>query len=98
LCAQLIWYFVDGYLNRYPESPSENKEDFTKFITTSRDNAYQIVFYKSKRTDRWWMEIPINEKEFLGGAHIMPCSYNDYLAATREELPERWLQAMKKLS
>jgi arginase family enzyme len=98
LCAQLVWYFVDGYLNRYPESPLENKEDFLKFITSIQNNSYQIIFYKSKRTDRWWMEVPINEREFTGSVHIMPCSYNDYLAATREELPDRWMQAMRKFS
>jgi arginase family enzyme len=98
LSAQLVWYFVDGYLNRYPESPLENKDDFLKFITSIQNNSYQIVFYKSKRTDRWWMEVPINEREFTGSVHIMPCSYNDYLAATREELPDRWMQAMRKFS
>lgn len=98
LCAQMIWYFVDGFLNRYPESPLENKEDFQKYITSLKNNGYQIVFYKSTRTDRWWMEVPINERDFAGSTHIMPCSYNDYLAATREEIPERWLAAMNKLS
>jgi formiminoglutamase len=98
LAAQMIWYFVDGVMNQYPESPNENKDDFTKFITSIQNNNYQIVFYKSKRTDRWWMEVPINEKEFRGTMHIMPCSYNDYLSATREEIPERWLQAVKKFT
>jgi formiminoglutamase len=98
LCAQMIWYFVDGVMNQYPESPNENKEDFTKFITSIQNSSYQIVFYKSKRTDRWWMEVPINEREFRGTMHIMPCSYNDYLSATREEIPERWLQAVKKFT
>jgi len=98
LCAQMIWYFVDGVMNQYPESPMENKEDFTKFITSIQNSHYSIVFYKSKRTDRWWMEVPINEQEFSGTNHIMPCSYNDYLAATREEIPERWLQAVKKFT
>ena len=98
LTAQMLWYFVDGYMNRYPENPVDNKDEFLKFITSIQNNAYQIVFYKSKRTDRWWMEVPINEKEFVGSHHIVPCSYKDYLAATQEELPERWWQAMKKLS
>jgi arginase family enzyme len=96
LNAQLIWYFVDGYLNRYPESPSENQEDFLKFITTPNNGGFQMVFYKSRRTDRWWMEVPVGDE--MNNAHIMPCSYTDYLAATRSEVPERWLQAVKKFS
>jgi len=98
LVAQMIWYFVDGFQNRYAEHPVENKDEFLKFIANIQNNAYQIAFYKSKRTDRWWMEVPVNEKDFSGTHYILPCSYNDYLAASREEIPERWWQAMKKLS
>ena len=94
----MVWYFVDGYLNRYAEHPVENKDEFLKFIANIQNNAYQIAFYKSKRTDRWWMEVPVSEKDFAGTHYILPCSYNDYLAASREEIPERWWQAMKKLS
>jgi arginase family enzyme len=96
LNAQLIWYFVDGYLHRYPESPEEDKEDFLKFITTPKNGGYQLVFYKSRRTDRWWMEVPVGDD--ASNTHIMPCSYNDYLTASRSEVPERWLQAIKKFS
>jgi formiminoglutamase len=96
LLAQMIWYFVDGYLNRYMESPEESKDDFLKFITSQRHSNMNIVFYKSTRTDRWWMEIPVGDN--AANTHIMPCSYNDYLAATREEIPDRWLQAVKKFS
>ncbi|MCX6351572.1 MAG: formimidoylglutamase [Bacteroidetes bacterium] len=98
LIAQMVWYFTDGFLNRYNENPIDNRDEFLKFITSLQDNNYQIVFYKSKRTDRWWMEVPINEKEFDNSTHIIPCSYNDYVAATKEQIPDRWWQAMKKLS
>lgn len=98
LAAQMIWYFTDGFLARYDENPLDSRDEFLKFITNIQNNSYQIVFFKSKRTDRWWMEVPINEREFSGSHHIVPCSYSDYITATREEIPERWWQAMKKLS
>ncbi len=98
LIAQLIWYFADGYLLRYNEHPQENREEFLQYITTMSSNRQEIVFYKSKRTDRWWMEIPMNEEEFAGSRHILPCSYADYLTATRAEIPDRWWWAMHKLN
>ncbi|MDQ3072317.1 MAG: arginase family protein [Bacteroidota bacterium] len=98
LVAQMVWYTIDGWLNRQVEHPLENHHDFTKFITNLHNNGYQIVFYKSNRTNRWWMEVPIDEKEYKNSHHIMPCSYNDYLSATREEIPERWWHAMRKLN
>lgn len=28
---------------------------------------------------------------------MLPCSYEDYLTATENEIPERWFQTFKKL-
>jgi formiminoglutamase len=98
LSAQMIWYLVDGCLSRYPENPADDTAEFTKFITTVEKGANQIIFFKSKMTDRWWMEVPINEREFSGSHHIVPCAYNDYVTATKGDMPDRWWQAMKKLS
>ncbi len=95
--AQMVWYFADGYFSRRQESPAENKDDFLKFITTFQNNAYQITFYKSKLTDRWWMEVPVNEYMMRGENYIIPCSYNDYLQSTKDDVPDRWWQALQKL-
>ena len=27
----------------------------------------------------------------------VPCSYNDYLVASKDEIPERWLRAQERL-
>ncbi len=56
-------------------------------------------FWKSKKSDRWWMEVPVsrskrNQKKF----HIIPCSYHDYQLACSEEVPERWMKTYAKLS
>jgi arginase family enzyme len=99
--AQMIWFFVDGALNRYLENPLEDKESFVKFITHSNTGGSSIVFYKSKRTNKWWMEVPIHNNANSTSAnnqHLIPCSYNDYLIATREEIPDRWWKTMKKFS
>lgn len=98
LIAQMIWYFVEGYEQRYLENPYENKSDFTKYITNIQNNAYHIVFYKSIRTGRWWMEVPITDLQssVITQQHMLPCSYEDYELATRNEIPERWWQALKK--
>jgi arginase family enzyme len=96
--AQMIWFFVEGIFNRVQESPTENKDQFLKFITNLKSNGQQISFYKSKNTDRWWMEVPIGETKFANNRHIIPCTYNDYIVASSEDIPDRWWQTMKKLS
>ena len=41
---------------------------------------------------------PANEKVKYERHHLIPCSYQDYELALKDEVPDRWLQAYKKLS
>jgi formiminoglutamase len=97
LIAQMIWYFVEGYVNHISEKQIGD-QSFKKYIVTNTEN-HNIVFYKSKKTDRWWMEVPTlkNEKLYLD-KQIIPCSYKDYDEATKGMVPERWWKALQKLS
>ncbi|MEO6168938.1 MAG: formimidoylglutamase [Chitinophagales bacterium] len=99
LAADIIWYFLNGFYNRKNDYPKEDDPDYVKFTIHFKENKYEMNFWKSKKTDRWWMEVPggnkpRNQKKF----HLLPCSYNDYQMACREELPERWIKAYQKLS
>lgn len=99
LVAQLLWYFIWGVSNRKKDYPFADKNEYTKYIVTLNDGKYDVIFYKSSRSDRWWMEVPYPSKR---GAryqrHFMvPCSYQDYLAACEEEVPDRWWKTFQKL-
>ncbi len=87
LISQMIWYFVDGYLVRKTEAKLTDREEFIMFNVAFTDN--DTVFLKSKRTNRWWMKLPDQS--------YVPCSYNDYLVACNDEIPERWLRAQERL-
>jgi formiminoglutamase len=87
LIAQMIWYFVDGYLVRRSEATLNEKEEFISFHVTFTEN--DTVFLKSKRTNRWWMRLP--------NQVFVPCSYKDYLIASNDEIPERWLREQERL-
>ncbi len=87
LIAQMMWYFIDGFQVRKTEVPLTQEEDFVTFHVTFTDN--DTIFLKSKRTNRWWMKLP-------GREHI-PCSYNDYLEASSNEMPERWLREQERM-
>ena len=99
LIAQMIWYFIDGYYKRYNDFPFRKKSDYLKYRVSIKDHKNEIVFYKSKRSDRWWMEVPYPaQKKLKFERHcLVPCSYKDYEAATREEVPDRWWQSYQKL-
>jgi arginase family enzyme len=99
LFAQAIWYLIDGYYGRKKELLSANKEQFVKYFVSIQDGAYDIVFYKSKKSDRWWMEVPYpqDKKDRYERHYLVPCSYKDYETACQEDIPERWWQALKKM-
>ncbi|HNQ60800.1 MAG TPA: formimidoylglutamase [Bacteroidia bacterium] len=99
LAAQMIWYLIDGYYNRKKDVPLKSKTGFTKFHVALKNNGHEIAFYKSTRSERWWMEVPYpNAKSRYHRHHLVPCSYKDYETACSNELPERWWAAFQKLS
>ncbi len=100
LQAQMIWYFLEGFSNRKKDFPIGNRGDFTKYRVFIQNNKYEIVFYKSPKSDRWWMDVPYppNKKIKYERHHLVPCSYNDYQTACREEMPDKWWLTFQKLS
>lgn len=99
LAAQVIWYFLDGVCSRKKDFPQEQDENYLKFTVQFKENKYEMNFWKSKMSDRWWMEVPvINSKRNHKKFHLVPCSYNDYQLACSEEVPDRWMKTYAKLS
>lgn len=98
LMAQIIWYFIEGYHYRSNEYPFGSRENYLKYIVPSEDE--ELIFYKSDKTDRWWIEIPFitNGNNKLKRNTLLPCSHEEYLAACDQELPERWWKAQRKNS
>ena len=100
LAAQMIWCFVDGYYNRKKDFPFKKTTDYTKYHVSIKDLESKIVFYKSKKSDRWWMEVPYpSDKRLKFERHLLvPCSYLTYQTALEEEMPDQWWQTYQKLS
>lgn len=99
LVAQMIWYFIDGYYNRKKDYPIGDKSEYTKYRVSITNNEHEIVFYKSNKSDRWWMDVPypVNHKIKFERHHMVPCSYSDYETACKDELPDKWWQTFQKL-
>ncbi|MDQ2719054.1 MAG: formimidoylglutamase [Bacteroidota bacterium] len=84
--AQMLWYFIDGRSRAKQEADLNEKQNFNEYHSVFAE--VDTVFLQSKKTGRWWMQLP-NKK-------IIPCSYNDYLFASNNETPERWLRAQER--
>lgn len=99
LVAQMIWYFIDGFYNRKQDYPIVDKSEYTKYRVSIKDHEHEIVFYKSNKSDRWWMDVPypVNHQIKFERHHMVPCSYSDYETACSDELPDNWWQTYQKL-
>ncbi len=100
LAAQMIWCFMDGFYNRKNDFPSRTSSDYVKFHVVLQEEKYEINFFKSKKSDRWWMEIPYPPTKGLKFERhtLLPCSYKDYEMAVNNEIPDRWWQTYQKLA
>lgn len=99
LLAQMVWYFVDGFYARKKDFPLTPKSQFMIYRTSLKDGSGEMMFVKSKKSDRWWMQVPYpsgpsqNERY-----HLVPCRYDDYQTAVNGEMPDLWWRTYQKLS
>jgi len=98
LVAQMIWCFVDGYYQRKQDMPLYPKSAYIIYRTPLENEDHELVFVKSKKSDRWWMQVPyfgtksVNERYYL-----VPCRYEDYQLAVGGEMPDLWWRTHQKL-
>ncbi len=95
--ATMIWYFIEGFYHRKNEHNFKSN-DFLKYVVSMPVEPETLAFYKSKVTEKWWMEVAYHRP----GARytrnsIIPCSYSDYQTATKGEVPERYISTLAKL-
>ncbi len=93
--AQMIWYFIDGYCNRKNDFPS-SLDGLMEYIVDFKGHDYQLTFWKSNKTGRWWMQVPVKTKKKHNRHRLISCSYNDYVLASQEDIPERLINAHKR--
>jgi formiminoglutamase len=98
LSAQIIWYFIDGVCHREKDYPIASKDTYLKYIV-SYEGMEDMIFYKSPKTSRWWMEakVPKSGNSRYSKQLMIPCSYEDYLIACNGDIPERLIAAIKKV-
>ena len=101
MLAQGIWYFIEGFYNRKHDDPKLNPQNCKHFIVQSKEQGIDIHFYKSKLSDRWWMQVPCDKeelREIYSDQLMLPCTYGDYEMAMQGELPAIWWRYFKRLN
>ena len=102
MLAQAVWFFIEGFCYRMGDFPSREPQAFKRFSVQLGDSGMEIVFFKSLKSDRWWMEVPCDDNErrqrYLSHT-LIPCSYADYRHAMDEnEVPPLWWHYYNRLN
>jgi arginase family enzyme len=84
--SQMLWYLADGRSRGNLEANLNEKDSFIEYHTAFAE--VETCFLQSKRTNRWWMQLP--NKKYIA------CSFSDYQLASSNEIPERWLRAQER--
>jgi arginase family enzyme len=84
--SQMLWYVLDGKNRGRREAKLAEKEAFNEYQLAFAE--VDTVFLQSKKTGRWWMQLPDGK--------FTACSYKDYVLAGNNEIPERWLRAQER--
>ena len=98
LISQMVWYFIEGVNCRVQDDNFADDKSHQKFITLA--DSHELIFYKSVKTGRWWIEIPFlsNVNNKLKKHTLLPCTHQDYLDACNDKIPDRWFKAYYKNS
>ncbi len=84
--SHMLWYLLDGRSRGRREATLDERDSFNEYHMAFAE--VDTVFLQSKKTGRWWMQLP--DKKYIA------CSYKDYLLASSNEIPERWLRAQER--
>ena len=93
--GQLIWYFLHGVSRRHADFP-RSTSGLVEYVVDTKISD-RIVFWRSPRSDRWWVQVPLDKHHGEERNRLVSCSYADYLATTNAgRLPERLVQAFSR--
>lgn len=98
--ATMIWYFIDGFHHRKGEGDFASN-DYTKYVVDMHQSEpTTMVFYKSKISEKWWLEIDSDRssQSNFGRNSLVPCAYADFTLASNGEVPDRYINAIARLS
>ncbi len=93
--AQMIWYCLEGFYQRKGDFPATT-DGLTEYVVDMKDYDVPLVFWKSDKSGRWWFQLAVKAGRKPQRHRLIPCTYEDYRMACRDELPDRLIHAMRR--
>lgn len=92
LAAQMLWYFLEGVNQRKGDFPACSETKYKSYHISYDEGKNDLIFYNSPKSNRWWFEVKNNNRKLL-----ISCSYNDYLNACENQLPDKFWKVCQKI-
>jgi formiminoglutamase len=96
LTAQIIWHFLQGVSQRKMDYPYSDIRQYQKYLINLPKTGFNLIFYKSPNTGRWWIEVPYPDAKYPRSQYVA-CSSRDYQVACDGEIPDRWWNHYRRL-
>ncbi|MFA6126658.1 MAG: arginase family protein [Bacteroidales bacterium] len=97
LGAQMIWHFLQGTSQRKSDYPFGDITTYQKYLINLPKTGFNLTFYKSPASGRWWVEVPHPDPKYPRSLYIA-CSPRDYQIASDGEVPDRWWNHYRRLT
>jgi len=97
LAAQIIWHFLQGVSQRKSDYPFGDIKLYQKYLINLPKTGFNLTFYKSPASGRWWIEVPFPDTKYPRSLYIA-CSSRDYHIASEGEVPDRWWNHYRRLT
>jgi formiminoglutamase len=97
LASQMIWHFLQGVNQRKSDYPFSDINLYQKYLINLPKTGFNLTFYKSPATGRWWVEVPFPDTKYPRSLYVA-CSPRDYQIASDGEIPDRWWNHYRRLS
>ncbi len=90
--AQVLWCFMEALPFRIAENPKPAADGFKRYTVHVSEWDQDLVFYKSTKTARWWLQAPRKNQENVPVTpfQMLPCLEEDYNLASQNTIPEAW--------
>ena len=101
LVAQGVWHVLDGIYNQKGDHPKCSVDDYLRYVVDLPGEQHEIAFFKSPKSDRWWMDVPMPNAEASQPNReslLVPCTHEEYIEASEGSLPDRWWRTFQKLA
>ncbi|WP_258105337.1 formimidoylglutamase [Marinoscillum sp. MHG1-6] len=96
--ATMVWYFIEGFYNRKGDK-NFRSNDYLIYEVPLGGDPSSIKFFKSKISEKWWMEVPHPEEtDGFMRSRMIPCNYSDYEKALDGDVPNRWITTYSRFT